>query len=165
MDIRNNQGAKLSLPSDREILIVRDFNAPKSLLFEVWTKPEHVQQWYPCHSLRLPICEIDLREGGKWRWVMQDIADGSQHPMSGEYREIAAPDRLVFTERYEPVPGSEHLVTLTFEERDGKTTFTSHMRYPSKEARDGHLQSGMESGLEATHERLDAVIASLLARK
>ena len=149
------------MPSDREIVVMRDFRAPKSAVFEAWTKSDHVKRWYPCAIFTMPVCEIDLRVGGKWRFVQRMSTDGSEHALSGEYVEIDRPSRLVFTERYEPVPGSDHVVTVTFEEHHGITTVTQQFLHPSKTNRDMHLASGMENGLAETFERLDAVLAEL----
>jgi uncharacterized protein YndB with AHSA1/START domain len=149
------------MPTDREIVVVRDFRAPKSAVFEAWTKPEHVKRWYPCAIFTMPVCDIDFRVGGKWRWVQRVTADGSEHALSGEYVEIGRPDRLVFTERYEPVPGSDHVVTLTFEEHDGITTVTQQFLHSSKTNRDMHLASGMENGLSEVFERLEGILAEL----
>lgn len=163
MDTGNSGEAKVSLPSDREIVIVRPFRARKETLFEAWSKPEHLQRWFVCPTLTMPICEMDFREGGRWRRVLHDPVRGVDHATSGDYREIVRPDRLVFTERYEPIPGSDHLVTLTFAERDGVTILTQRMLHGSREARDAHLKSGIEAGLRETHERLDALLASMTA--
>lgn len=160
MDAKNDE-AQVSLPSDREILIVRTFKAKKTTLFDAWTKPEHVKRWMGCAELTMPECSIDLRVGGTWRWVTQSTVDGTKHPMSGEYKEIARPDRIVFTERYEPIPGSDHVVTLTFVEKNGRTTLTQHILHASKEARDGHLKSGLDAALEWIFKRLDGVLAAM----
>lgn len=160
MDARSSP-AKLLLPSDREIVIVREFRAPKALVFEMWTTAEHVPRWYPCSTLTMTLCEMDVRMGGKWRWVQRSIADGTEHALSGEYREVVRPSRLAFTQRYEPMPGSDHLVTLTFEEAHGLTTMTERFLHPSRENRDGHLRSGLEAGVQETFARLDEVLASM----
>lgn len=152
-----NSTAKVSLPSEREILIERDFKVPKGLLFEAWTRPEYVKAWYGCSEQSLTVCEIDLRVGGKWRWVMRDDERGVDHAHSGEYREIVRPDSLVFTQVYEPYPTSLHEVTLTFEERDGVTTQRLLLLHASAENRDGHLKSGMQSGLDHQFDALERV--------
>jgi uncharacterized protein YndB with AHSA1/START domain len=162
VDARSNEVAKLSLPSDREIVIVREFRAPKALVFEMWTKAKHVPRWYPCSTLTMTVCEMDVRVGGQWRWVQRSIADGTEHALSGEYREVVRPNRLVFTQRYEPMPGSDHLVTLTFEETRGVTTMTEQFLHPSRENRDGHLRSGLEAGVQETFVRLDEVLVSMV---
>jgi uncharacterized protein YndB with AHSA1/START domain len=160
MNVAKNKGAQLSLPSDLEIAIMRDFRAPKALVFEAWTKAEHVKKWYACATLSMPSCEMDFRVGGLWRYVLRDPG-GNDHTMSGEYREIERPNKLVFTERYEPIPGSDHLVTITLTEHEGTTTLKQLFHYPSKQSRDGHLQSGMDRGLDDTFERMDQVIETI----
>lgn len=144
---------KLSLPNDREILIVRDFNARQSNVFDAWCKPEWIAQWYGCSAQTMSRCEVDFREGGAWRWGLRD--ETFEHVCSGVYRQIERPNRLVFTERYEAIPGSDHVVSLGFEERAGVTTMTMRIIHESKEARDGHLSSGMETGLEESFDRLE----------
>jgi uncharacterized protein YndB with AHSA1/START domain len=160
----SNRPAKLTLPSDRELVLTRDFNAPRALVFEAWSKPEHVKRWYGLRHLTLPVCEMDFRPGGAWRFVLHDPKEGVDHAFSGEYREITRPERIVFTERYEALPGSDHVVTLTLSERDGRTTLTEHILYQSKEHRDGHVMSGMERGMQETFDRLDELLASLVKR-
>jgi uncharacterized protein YndB with AHSA1/START domain len=159
---QQHTGFAMSLPSDREILITRVFDAPQQLVFEAWTQPEHVKRWFGgCTSMTMTVCEIDLRVGGHWRYVLQDSSNGTEHGFSGEYREILPPERLVATERYEPVPGSEHLNTLTLTEQSGKTTLQILIQHQSREQRDGHLQSGMEPGLRETLNRLEELLQSI----
>lgn len=146
---------KLSLPNDREIVIVRDFNATKPNVFDAWCKPEWIARWYGCAEQTLTVCEVDLREGGGWRFGLHDAAAGFDHVFSGVYRQIDRPNQLVFTERYEAIPGSDHVVALGFEDRGGVTTMTMRIIHESKEARDGHLSSGMETGLEESFDRLE----------
>lgn len=151
----------VTLPSDREICITRAFNAPARLVFDAWTQPEHVKRWFgACRSMTMTVCEIDLRVGGLWRYVLHDSSNGMDHGFSGEYREIVLPERLVSTERYEPVPGSDHLNTLTLVEQDGKTMMHILIQHSSKEQRDGHLQSGMETGLCEALNRVDDLLES-----
>ena len=128
------------------------------------TKREHVRQWWGCADSTLPVCEIDLRPGGLWRYLMH-MPDGSDHPFKGVYREIARPERLVYTECYDvPSVGSpEWLTTVTFEGYNGKTKVTSTCLHSSKEARDGHLNSGMEAGAAQTFRKLAEYVASLAA--
>jgi uncharacterized protein YndB with AHSA1/START domain len=155
-------GIKVTLPSDREIVVTRVFNAPRQLVFEAWTQPEHVKRWFGgCGNMTMTVCDIDLRVGGTWRYVLHDSSNGTDHGFSGEYREIVPPERLVSTERYEPVPNSDHLNTLTLTEQDGKTTLHIHIQHQSMEQRDGHLQSGMEVGLRETLNRLEKLLQSM----
>jgi len=153
---------KVATPSDREIAITRVFDAPRKLVFDAHTKPELVKRWLlgpPGWSM--PVCEIDLRVGGKYRWVWRHDRDGTQMGMGGVYREIAAPERLVATERFDEAwyPG-EALNTLVLVEQGGRTTLTQTMLYESRAARDGVLKSGMEKGLTASYDRLAELLAS-----
>ncbi|BAY30202.1 hypothetical protein NIES2107_20460 [Nostoc carneum NIES-2107] len=159
---QQQSGFTITLPSDTEILITRVFNAPRRLVFDVWTQPEHVKRWFGgCTSTTMTVCEIDLRVGGAWRYVLQDSKNSTEHTFSGEYREIVPPERLVTTEIYEPVPNSDHLNILTLNEVGGKTTLHIHIQHQSREQRDGHLQSGMEEGLSETLNRLEELLQSI----
>ena len=151
----------LTLPSDRELVITRQFNAPRCLVFEAWTKPEHVMHWWGLSSMTMSVCEIDLRPGGAYRFVLRD-ADGNEYGFGGKYYEIMPPERLVYTDGFEGLPGHEAIVTTTFEEQGGKTTVISHSLYQSAEDRDGHIHSGMEDGLKDSYARLDKYLATLL---
>jgi uncharacterized protein YndB with AHSA1/START domain len=146
----------VSLPSEREIAFTCRFQRRARLLFEAWTKPEHLKQWWGCEGSSIPHCAIDLRAGGSWSLVMR-MADGSEHPFYGTYREIVRPRRLVYTERYEmPQFGSpEWLTTVTFEEAHGETLVTHTIQHKSREVRDAHLQAGMEQGMVQTLTRLN----------
>ena len=152
----------VTTPSDREIVMTRVFDAPRRLVFDAHTKPELVQRWLlgpPGWSM--PVCEIDLRVGGKYRYVWRRDADGTQMGMGGVYREIVAPERIVNTERFDEAwyPG-EGLGTLVLTERQGKTTLTNTMRYESRAARDGVLKSGMEKGVATSYDRLAELLAA-----
>ncbi len=141
-------------------IIKRVFNAPRRLVFEAYTQPEHVRRWYGPRYLSMTVCEIDLRPGGAWRFVLQ-APDGGTHGFSGVYREIVPHERLVFTEGYEGMPGTDYVVTATFEEQDGKTTLTSTLVYKEMAHRDGHIAAGMESGMRESYERVDELIDAL----
>jgi uncharacterized protein YndB with AHSA1/START domain len=154
-----HQPATLEHPSDCETLLTRMFDAPPHLVFDAWTKTEFVQRWYGMRDFKTTTCEIDLRVGGKWRWV-QTMPDGGEVGFSGKYREIDRPHRLVFSEEFEAMPGTEYLVTLDFADQNGKTKLTTHMLYKSQEHRDGHLQSGMEWGTNEVYARLDELFAT-----
>ncbi|MEU4495484.1 SRPBCC family protein [Streptomyces sp. NPDC023998] len=152
----------LTTPSDLEIVITRDFDAPRSLVWEAWTKPEHVRRWYGLRSMTTTVIEIDLRPGGAWRWGQAE-PNGQEVVFSGVYKEIVPPERLVYTEGFEQMPGSgETVVTLTFEEKDGRTTLTSTSVWPSMEVRDVAMASGMEWGVIETYARLDELLDELL---
>lgn len=159
---KSNPKVTVTLPSDREIQFSRVFEWPRELLFEAWTKPEHVRNWWGCSHANLTVCEIDFRPGGEWRFVMQ-MPDGSEHPFKGVYREIVPQERLVYTECYDaPSIGCpEWLTTVTFEQEGNGTKLTAVHLHGSKEARDGHLRSGMESGLTETMDRLAEAVASI----
>jgi uncharacterized protein YndB with AHSA1/START domain len=151
----------IEVTSDTSLMLTRHFNAPPRQVFRAMTDPEIVPKWYGLAVLSMEVCEIDLRVGGRWRFVLSS-PDAGIHGFSGEYREIIPPQRLVFTENYEPLgDGHEILVTSTFEDRSGGTLYTSTLAYESKADRDGHIQSGMEAGARESHDRLAAVLASL----
>jgi uncharacterized protein YndB with AHSA1/START domain len=147
-------------PSDLELVITRVFDAPRELVFEAMTKPEHVRQWWGPRGFTLPVCEIDLRVGGAWRYVSRD-PNGQEFAFSGVYKEIVPPERVVTTEGWEAMPGHEYVATMTLEEIDGKTKMTNRLRYQSVEDRDGHLQSGMEGGMRETLDRLAELLATM----
>lgn len=150
----------IELPSDREILITRDFAGPADLVFACWTQPKLVRRWMTGpDGWEFLTCDIDLRVGGKYRFVWKNL-DGVTMGMGGIYREIAPPDRLVSMELFdEDWTGGETTVTTDFIEDAGKTRTVSRIVYSSKEARDGALKSGMADGMEAGYQRLDAMFA------
>ncbi|MFI1938407.1 SRPBCC family protein [Streptomyces purpureus] len=150
---------KLTTPSERELVITRDFAAPRERVFEAWTKPEQVRQWYGLSSLTTTVCDIDLRVGGAWRWG-QKAPDGQEIVFSGMYEEITPPERLVYTELFELMPGPRIHVTLTFEEKgDGVTRLRSTSVWPSAEIRDQALATGMEAGVAEEYDRLATFLA------
>jgi uncharacterized protein YndB with AHSA1/START domain len=158
----NSETFKVTTPSDREIAITRLFDAPRHLVFEVMTKPEHVRRWWGNLDDRysVTVCEIDLRVGGAWRFVGR----GPQGPIPafyGVYREIDAPGRLVYTEIFEPYPDVESVVTQSLTEEGGKTRLTVTSSYPSLEVRDMVLKTGMEKGAALSYDRLDEVASAL----
>lgn len=140
-------------PSEREIAISRVFEAPRELLWDAHTKPEHVTQWMlGPEGWSMPVCEIDLKPGGEWHFVWRR-SDGSELDMRGEYREVVVPERLVSTERWgEDWPETLNTLLLTAEE--GRTTLTTTMLYPSKETRDAALDTGMKDGAAVSFDRL-----------
>jgi uncharacterized protein YndB with AHSA1/START domain len=147
--------------SDTEIVITRTFRAPPDIVFDAWTKPEHVRRWWAPASrgVTLVECDADVRPGGAYRYVLAR-GDTERYAFSGKYREIARPTRLVYTQSFEPMPGAA-VVTVSFEERDGSTVLVAHEVYPSKEALDAALASGMEEGMRDTMDQLDELVASL----
>lgn len=144
-------------PSDREIVMTRTVDAPRRLVFEAWISPEHLPHWMVGPSgWSMPVCEVDLRPGGAWRFVWRR-SDGSELRMHGVYREIAPPGRLVHTESWGG-DWPETLNTLTLTENDGKTTIRYTVLYPSKAARDAAMKSGMEEGASQSFERLASYV-------
>jgi uncharacterized protein YndB with AHSA1/START domain len=151
--------AKVTLPADEQILIAREFDAPRELVWEAWTTPELVRRWWHASRGEMTVAEIDLRVGGAWRYVM--VGDGFEVGFHGEYREIVPNERLVSTEVFEGMPGSESLNTATFEEVDGRTRLEILVQHQSKEHRDAHIESGMEDGLQDALDLLEGVAKSL----
>jgi uncharacterized protein YndB with AHSA1/START domain len=148
-------GGKLvvSLPSDREIVMTRVFDAPRRLVWEAHTKAEHIRQWWGPRRTHLAVCEMDFRPGGAWRFV--DRRDhGHAYGFRGVYKEIVPPERMVWTFEFEGAPGHVSTETLTLSEQDGRTTLTARMVFDTSEDRDGMLQNGMESGARETWDRL-----------
>jgi uncharacterized protein YndB with AHSA1/START domain len=159
-----NGTTTLTTPSARETVITHEFNAPRKLVYEVLTTPEHVKHWYGPRAMTLVSCEMDVRVGGSWRFVVR-APDNSVHAFSGEYREIVPLEKIVNTERYEPMAAHEYLATLTLEDRGGKTFLRNVLSYQSQQDRDGHINSGMEPGMRETYQRLDELLAALVARE
>ena len=154
----------MRLQGDREIIISRTFNAPARIVFDAVTKPELVKRWWApkSHGVTMVECEADLRPGGKYRYVLQQ--GDTLIAFSGTYVEIDRPNRIVTEEIFEPMAAVGAVkITVTFEERDGKTRFVNHSVYPSKEVRDGVLASGMEHGMKEAFDQLDELVASLAA--
>ncbi len=144
-------------PSDREVVITRVVDAPRDLVWEVWTSPEHIARWMSGRKgWTMPICEMDLRPGGKWRYVWR-MPDGGEMTLAGVVREVAPPTRLVTTERWGP-EWPETLNTLALTEARDLTTITITVLYPSKEARDAALKSGMKDGMDISFASLEALL-------
>jgi uncharacterized protein YndB with AHSA1/START domain len=152
--------ARVTLPTDEQILITREFDAPKHLVYKAWTTPELVKRWWSGRRGEVTLAEIDLRVGGMWRYVM--VADGGfEVAFHGEFREIAPNERIVSTEVFEGMPDAEALDTLTLTEADGRTTLTILVEHQSKEHRDAHIDSGMEAGMQESMDLLEQVAISL----
>ena len=153
---------QVTLPSDTEIKLVRTFDAPRKLVFEAITDPDLIPQWWGPRNSTTKVLEMDVRPGGAWRYVNTG-SDGTDHPFKGTYREIAGPERLVYTFIYDVAPFDQYesVENVVFEEHDGKTTMTNVTVHPSKEARDGHLNAGMESGATETMDRFAELLARL----
>jgi uncharacterized protein YndB with AHSA1/START domain len=162
MAVTSSGTAKVTLPTDEQILITREFDAPRHLVYEAWTTPELVRRWWSGHRGEVTIAEIDLRVGGAWRYVM--IATGGQEVgFHGEFREIVPNERIVYTEAYEgPWPEGEPAVnTATFTEVDGRTTLTLLTQLSSREERDAILDTGMEVGMQEQMDVLEQLAISL----
>jgi uncharacterized protein YndB with AHSA1/START domain len=156
----SNSDLKVEARGERELVISRTFNAPADLVFDAHTKPELVRQWLlGPEGWTMPVCEIDLRPGGKYRYVWKKQKTGDEMGMGGEFREVSRPGRYVATEKFDEswYPG-DAVSTTTFEERDGKTALQNVMRYESREAREAVLASPMEEGLEAGYDRLNTLL-------
>jgi uncharacterized protein YndB with AHSA1/START domain len=147
-------------PTDTSVVITRVVRAPRAVVFDAWTNPKHVPQWLRPEGWTMPVCEIDLRPGGRWHYVWRK-ADGSEMPMSGLYKEVAPPARLVSTESWGP-EWPETINTLELAESAGRTTITMTVTYPSREARDAALRTGMRDGMDEGFARLDALLRSLV---
>jgi len=155
--------ATVTLPTDDQILITREFDAPRELVWRAYTEPDLVRRWWHANRGEMTICDIDLRVGGSWRYVMA-TPEGFEVAFHGEYREIVPNERLVVTDVYEGIPDPESaaaLVTITFTEREGRTILTSLMDLPSKDIRDAIISSGMEGGLQESYDHLEEVVRSL----
>jgi uncharacterized protein YndB with AHSA1/START domain len=150
----------VTLPSDREIRLTRVFSAPRSLLFEAMSKPEHVAQWWGPRGYSMTVSAMDFRPGGGYRFVHR-APDGNEFAFRGEYREIVPPERVVQTFEWEGLPGHISVETMTLDERDGQTTLTVNSVFASVEDRDGMLQSGMEKGAGESYDRLEEFVQTL----
>jgi uncharacterized protein YndB with AHSA1/START domain len=159
MAVTSSGKATVTLPTDEQILITREFDAPRHLVFTAWTTPELVKRWWHANRGEMTIAEIDLRVGGRWRYVM--VSDGVEVGFHGEYREIVPDERIVSTEVYEGMPDAEAMDTLTFTEVDGRTLLTLLVQHTSKENRDAHIDSGMEAGLQDALDLVEQVAISL----
>jgi uncharacterized protein YndB with AHSA1/START domain len=156
--------AKVTLPADNQILITREFNAPRHLVWRAYTSPELVQRWWAGEKGKVTSAEIDLRVGGQWRYVME-ANGGFEVAFHGEYRRIEAPEVLVNTEAFEGIPdpdGHAGLVTMTLTEKDGRTSMEMLCEYVDQTDRDAVIESGMEGGMQESMDQLERVAASLV---
>jgi uncharacterized protein YndB with AHSA1/START domain len=165
MPVTSSGTATVELPTDEQILITREFDAPKHLVYKAWTTPELVRRWWHANRGQVTVAEIDLRVGGQWRYLAV-TPDGFEVGFHGEYREIVPNERIVSTEVYEGMPQGEGpeqgtLNTATFTEADGHTTLTILVEAPSKEIRDAIIESGMEAGMQDALDLLEQVAVSL----
>ena len=163
VEVTSSGTATVTLPTDEEILITREFDAPKHLVYKAWTTPELVKQWWAGQRGEMTLAEIDLRVGGMWRYVMV-ASGGHEVGFHGEYREIVPNERIVNTEVFEGVPGGDDdpaLNIVTFAEADGRTTLTLLTQVSSKEIRDMIIDSGMEGGMQEGMDLREQVAISL----
>jgi len=152
--------AKVTLPTDTQILITREFDAPRHLVYRAYTTPELIKRWWSGERGEVTSAEVDLRPGGTWRYVM--IAHGSfEVAFHGEYQEVVPDERIVTTDVFEGMPDAAALTTTTFEEQDGRTTLTMLVQHSSPEHRDAHINSGMEGGMQEAMNHLEQVARSL----
>jgi uncharacterized protein YndB with AHSA1/START domain len=168
--VKSSGTAVVTLPADTQIKIVREFNAPKHLVYKAYTTPELIKRWWNAKRGVVTVAEVDLRVGGKWRYVMV-TPDGIDVGFHGEFREIVTNQRIVSTEIFEGVPGMEMpaeqgddsaaVNTVSFTEKNGRTTATMLSEYPSQEIRDMVIQSGMEAGMQDAMDLLEEVAVSL----
>lgn len=156
----NSHTFDVTTPSDTEIRMTRLFNAPPALLWEAMTKPEHIKRWWGNlgDGYSVPVCEVDLRVGGRWRFVNRH--PGGEAAFNGVYREIDAPARIVFTEVYEPLPDAESVVTGEYTDEGGQTRMVATVAYPSKEIRDMVMGTGMANGAALSYDRLEDLVLS-----
>ncbi|MFD3163941.1 SRPBCC family protein [Herpetosiphon sp. NSE202] len=157
----NKHSAVITLPTDTQIQISRDFNVPKELVYRAWTTPELVKRWWSAGHGTVTIADIDLKIGGMWRWVT--VTDtGFEVAFHGEYRELIPNQRLVCTEVYEAMPEGEALNSLSFSDREGGSSLTLLVQHSCQEHRDAHVNSGMESGMQSALAMLEAIALELL---
>jgi uncharacterized protein YndB with AHSA1/START domain len=156
--MKNTGTLKVTTPGDREIVLTRVFDAPRGLVFDAFSKPELLKRWFGPRGWSLEVCEVDLKVGGGFRFVLRS-PDGKKLGMRGVYREIVPPERSVHMESFDDYPG-ESQVTAVFVEQGGKTTLTATVLYPSREVRDIVIQSGMEHGAAESYDKLAELLES-----
>jgi uncharacterized protein YndB with AHSA1/START domain len=161
--MKNSETFTISTHGDREIVVTRVFDAPRRVVFDAYTKPELIKRWLlGPEGWSMPVCEVDLREGGKYRYVWKNDSDGKEMGMSGVYREVVAPERIVATEKFDEAwyPG-EAVGTIVLVEQDGRTTLTQTILYSSRETRDAVLKSPMQHGSAMSYDRLENFLPTL----
>ena len=167
MSAPGQEPAEVALPSDREVLVTRTFQAPRELVFRAWTEPDLMRRWLTgMPGWTMPVCEMDLRPGGRYRWGWRSEADGLQFGFHGVFQEVEPPARIRHTQTFDPgtmggsmTESGEAIITLTLEERDGVTTARTRIEYASEEARDAALATGMTDGMEISYRMLDELLA------
>ena len=159
MGTASKSDLKVTKLSDTELQITREFDAPREIVFRAMTDPTLLPKWWGPRRYKTVVDTMDVRPGGKWR--MRNIGADGEHAFRGEFREVTPPERVVWTFEYEPLAGHISVETMTLTERDGRTLLTVHDVFSSKEDLDGMLQSGMESGMAESYDRLDDLITEL----
>jgi uncharacterized protein YndB with AHSA1/START domain len=158
--------AHVTTPSDREVKVVRSFKAPRELVYKAYTTPELVKRWLlGPPGWEMPVCEMDVRVGGKYRWRWRSTAEGKEFGFHGEFKEVSAPSKLVHSEYYDAGDvggdmGEGSLITVEFTEDAGVTTMTSLMDFGNKQARDAAVSTGMTDGMEQSYQLLDGLLAN-----
>jgi uncharacterized protein YndB with AHSA1/START domain len=153
--------AVVTLPTSTQVLVTREFDAPRHLVYKAWTTPELIRRWWHANRGEVTKADVDLRVGGKWRWVMLTHS-GYECGFHGEYRELVPNERMVYTEVFEGAPNAEAVTTVTFTEKGGRTTVTILVQHKNQEDRDAHVNSGMEAGLQDALDLLEQTAISLL---
>src|SRR5215831_14725100 len=153
--------AVVTLPSDTSVLIQRDFDAPRHLVYRAWTTPELIKRWWHAKRGTVTTVDVDLRVGGTWRWVMIADRGGFEVAFRGVFKEVVPNERLVYTEIYEAVPDASAVTTVTFSEHDGRTKVSILVEHETKANRDAHINSGMEAGLQDALDLLEDVASAL----
>ncbi|HLZ09399.1 MAG TPA: SRPBCC family protein [Chloroflexota bacterium] len=158
---KSNPKLAVAVLSDLEVALEREFNAPRHLVFAVFTRAEHLRHWWGLfEGSTMTVCEIDARPGGAWRMVLRG-ADGNVNGFRGQFREVVPPERVTWTFEWEGLPGHISVETVTFTEQNGRTTMRGVTHFDSIEDRDGMLQSGMETGAEASYQVLDRYLPTI----
>lgn len=157
--------AEVTLPSDREVRVTRSFNAPRQLVWDAHTRPELVRRWQGYPGWDMPVCEMDVRTGGTYRWQWKNQQDGKGFGFFGTFTEVDQPSRIVHDQYYDPgemdyaMPaGDPCIVSLDLSEQDGVTTLVCTLRFASKQARDEAMSTGMTDGMEHSYTRLDGLL-------
>jgi len=159
--VTSGRSAKVTLPADDQILVTRGFAAPKHLVYRAWTEPELVRRWWTAKRGTMTVCDMDVRVGGTWRWVMVTNEGDFEVAFHGEYVEIVPDEKIVSSEEYEGMPGATAVNTVTLVEEDGRTKLTLLTQHKNKANRDAHLNSGMEDGLQDALDLMEEVAVSL----
>jgi uncharacterized protein YndB with AHSA1/START domain len=159
--------AQVTLPSDREVKVTRSFKAPRTLVYRAYSEPQLVRRWLDHPGWSMPVCEMDVRVGGRYQWRWRSDDGKQEFGFSGAFREVVPASRIVHTQAYEPgtlggsFPGEDAIITVTFTEESGVTTVTTLIDFGSKEARDGAVKTGMTDGMEMSYQLLDTLLAEL----